>query len=153
MAHFSKAKSKWIYNIKSKLEKKSPKGFKSINLKLDELLFDSKSEMNAYVKLRLQEKQGLISNLRLQVPFLLTPKTSWYNSVKQKKEAVREMNYIADFTFTRDSQNIIMDCKGWSKKVNKKTGKETWTVFVDDVYKVKKKLMLMMYPEYLFEEI
>lgn len=147
MANFRFAPKKVIYNTKTKFDRPAPKKFKSVDLKPTELLFDSKSEFEAYITLLKQEKEGAISNLQLQVPFLLVPKTTWYNNIKQKKEAVREMNYIADFVFERGGKKIICDCKGWKLKKGK------WTVYVDDVYKIKKKLMLLMYKEYLFEEL
>lgn len=154
MANFHKAKKRIIYNTKTGQLKDCPKGYKATSLSKDSLLFDSKSEHQIYLRLKEQEKLGIISNLQLQVTFNLLDKTTWYNNVKQKNEAIRPVTYIADFVFNRGQDKVICDCKGWILKKDKKTGKEKWNVFIDDIYKLKKKMMLALYtPEYIFEEL
>lgn len=147
MPNFRNAIKKVIFNTLSKKSRSCPKGFKKNELTANELLFDSASEFAAYIKLKEQEKAGIISNLQLQITYLLVPKTRWFNNVTQKEVAVRSSSYIADFVFTRDGKEIICDCKGW------KLVKGKWTVYIDDIYKIKKKLMLLMYPQYTFEEL
>ena len=67
------------------------------------------------------------------------------------------MGYRADFTFDRTLSNgqiqqVVLDCKGWKLKRDKTTGKETYSVYTDDVYQIKKKIFLEKYPQYIFEE-
>ena len=84
------------------------------------ITFDSKREAQVYLVLRDQEKKGLISDLRLQVPFELIPKQ------KIGRETLRAVSYIADFTYRNsDGQLVVVDAKGCRT----------------DVYKLKKKLM------------
>lgn len=115
-------------------------------------VFDSKSEYDTYLKLKQLEKEKKISNLKTQVPFLLIPATKWYNNIKGKWETVRKTEYICDFVFERNGQKVALDAKGWALRKNKKTGKVSWSAYTDDVYKLKKKLFLQLYPEYIFEE-
>jgi hypothetical protein len=115
-------------------------------------VFDSKSEYDTYILLKQLQKQKKISNLKLQVPFLLIPGTKWYNNVKEKWEIVRKTEYICDFVFERDGQKVALDAKGWALRKDRKTGKTSWKAYTDDVYKIKKKLFLQLYPEYIFEE-
>lgn len=154
MPNFRHAKKRYIYNTKFKSYNETPKGFKSKGLNSKEILFDSRAELIAYLALKKQESLGLIQSLRLQVPFPLLPKRIWLNNVTGKKDIIRDLTYIADFVFERNGVKVICDCKGWVLKKNKKTEKSKWTVFVDDIYKIKKKLVLSMYtPEYQFEEM
>jgi hypothetical protein len=124
------------------------KKFKEKNPNL--LIFDSKSEYTRYKELKELEKDGLIQDLQLQVKFELLPSTKWYNNVLKKQTIVRETTYIADFVYTENGKNIVEDCKGW--KQAKKNGVLKWTVFTDDVYKLKKKILLNRYPDIIFKE-
>lgn len=130
--------------------------WKEANLGLS--IFDSKSEYQAYLTLRDQEAKGLIQNLQQQVYFPLIPATKWFNNITNKNITIREMGYRADFTFTRvlpdsTTQDVVLDCKGWKLKKDKTTGKETYSVYTDDIYQIKKKIFLNKYPQYLFEEM
>ena len=78
--------------------------------------FDSKRECERYILLRSWEQQGVISNLRLQVPFELN-----VNGQKICK-------YIADFTYQRNGRQIVEDVKGEATRIL-------------PVYRLKKKLM------------
>lgn len=105
---------------------------------LDGIEFDSKKEMRRYSELKLLERAGEISDLKIQVPFLLLPDqyepstevyTRGENKGKLKKGKLLEKacSYIADFTYTdRGGNYIVEDVKG-------KRTKE---------YIIKKKLML-----------
>lgn len=66
--------------------------------------FASTSEANRWAALRLQEKAGLISGLRRQVPFPLM--TIAPNGL-QVKVAV----YIADYVYVRDGVEVVEDRK------------------------------------------
>lgn len=124
----------------------------------DLLIFDSKSEYETYLILKDQEERKLIYNLKTQVYFPLVPATKWFNNVTQKNVTIRELGYRADFTFTRvlpewNKEEVVLDCKGWKLKRDKATGKETYSVYTDDIYQIKKKLFLHKYPQYVFEEM
>ena len=94
--------------------------------------FDSTKEAVRYLELREMVKKGLISDLRLQVPFVLLP-AIWEDRIerlKTKEKTVRKciqepVTYIADFVYVKDGQRIVEDAKG----------------FKTEVYKIKKKMM------------
>jgi hypothetical protein len=151
MARFSHSTQKYDQN-----GNKIPKGrnglkqFTKDNPEL--IVLDSKSEYELYVEFIEKEKNGEIQNLVCKNPFPLIPKTTWWNNIKERKDIIRELTYISDFTFTRDGKEICVDCKGWKYRMEKKSGKEKWQVYYDDIYKLKKKLFLWLYPQYIFEE-
>lgn len=91
--------------------------------------FDSKKERNYYIKLKLLEEKGIISNLKLQVKFELQP------SFKFNGKTIRSINYIADFTYIQDNKLHIVDTKGVRT----------------EVYRIKKKMM--QYKGYEIEEV
>lgn len=84
------------------------------------IAFDSAHEAERYVVLRALERQGVISNLRLQVPFELIPK------LQLNGRTVRATKYIADFVYLRGGEEVVEDAKGVRTAV----------------YQLKKKLML-----------
>ena len=96
---------------------------------VDGFTFDSKKEAKRYLELKQMEKDGLIHNLQLQVPFVLIP--SFGIIVDGKKRKRRKMEYIADFVYYINNTRIVEDVKG------RKT----------EVYKIKKKIF-----EYKFKE-
>lgn len=108
---------------------------------LDGIEFDSKKEMRRYSELKLLERAGEISDLKIQVPFLLLPdqyepSTEVYTRGAHKGESKKgkllekSVQYIADFTYhDRGDNYIVEDVKG-------KRTKE---------YIIKKKLMLYFY--------
>lgn len=73
--------------------------------------FDSKKERMRYQELLLLEKAGKIQGLTRQVRFELIP--SQYDG---KKCVERACNYIADFTYWKDGEFIVEDCKGFRTK-------------------------------------
>ena len=91
--------------------------------------FDSQKERNYYIKLKLLEEKGIISNLKLQVKFELQP------SFKFNGKTIRSINYIADFTYIQDNKLHIVDTKGVRT----------------EVYKIKKKMM--QYKGYEIEDV
>lgn len=64
------------------------------------LTFDSRLEARRYGELSLLERQGLITDLRLQVPYALVVNDILIG------------NYIADFVYEEEGQVIVEDCKG-----------------------------------------
>lgn len=70
--------------------------YKNIRCEVDGIRFDSRKEANHYCELKLLEKAGAITDLKLQVKFTL------HAGIK----------YIADFTYTENGKTIIEDVKG-----------------------------------------
>jgi hypothetical protein len=95
----------------------------AIKTKVDGILFHSKKEAERYIDLKYQEKQGLISNLELQWPFVLA-----VNDLKICK-------YVADFVYTRNRLTVVEDVKG----------------VLTAVFKLKWKLLGILYPELTLE--
>lgn len=86
---------------------------------VDGISFDSKKEAGRYRELKMLERTGVISDLRLQVPFELIP----------KQNGERACLYKADFVYIKDGKMVVEDTKG----------------IKTDVYKIKRKLMLYRY--------
>ena len=81
--------------------KKSKYG--AVKTEVDGIKFDSKHEAKRYQELRLLEQAGEITNLCLQVPFELIPKSKYGMPIR----------YIADFTYNDgNGQPIVEDAKG-----------------------------------------
>lgn len=92
---------------------------------IDGITFDSKKEALHYCELMEMEEQGLIHNLRLQVPYELVPVQR-----EGKKVVERALTYKADFVYeTCTGKTVVEDVKG------KKT----------ELYIAKRKLMLWKY--------
>ena len=157
MARFTSTTTKY-----DQFGRKLPKGVQGIMAHKEEfgdiLIFDSKSEYETYLYLlELLEKKEIF-NLVPKVKFELVTGTRWWNNIKEKFEIIRSMDYIADFVFERNGptglpEKVCLDCKGWRQKKDKKTGKTSWDCYYDDIYKIKKKIFLSKFPEYIFEEI
>lgn len=113
-------------------------------VKIDGIWFDSKKEGNHYLYLKQLRDQGRISNLRMQVPFVLLP------PVYAEKEIVKELKkgpkvctkkfcvqrkteYYADFVYTDNAtgKDVVVDVK--SKATAAK-----------EAYRLKKKMMLAL---------
>lgn len=96
------------------IHKKNKYGARKITIPSGEK-FDSLSEANRWLELKLLEKAGKISDLKRQVSFELIP----------KQDGERACTYVADFTYYENGKYVVEDCKG----------------FKTDVYRIKKKLM------------
>lgn len=70
--------------------------------------FDSQGECGRWNTLRLLERQGTISNLRRQVRMDLMAA----REIDGRTVAVKVGQYVADFTYTRDGEDVIEDFKG-----------------------------------------
>lgn len=96
--------------------------YHAVKTTVDGITFDSKHEADRYIILRDKQKRGEISDLRLQVPFLLLP--AQYKTVsriskktgkplpERQKLVERECNYIADFVYVQDGETVVEDAKG-----------------------------------------
>lgn len=124
------------------MNKRSGQKYFSKKVIIDGISFDSKKESNRYLVLKNQERQGLIFDLQLQVPFVLipaqyetvteyTPKTHKEKTVKKLLE--RKLVYVADFVYSRNGEIVVEDVKGYKNS----------TAYA--VYVIKRKLMLYVH--------
>ena len=102
-------------NVRSKYHNKKVKGF------------DSAKEWRRNQELETLQRAGEISELNRQVPFTLMPSyTISDETTKQGFRTIREIRYIADFTYRlKNGKRIIEDVKGMQT----------------DVFKIKRKLL------------
>lgn len=117
--------SKETYNklINNSIDVKQSK-YHNKKVYYDGHLFDSQKEKSWYIKFKLMEQSGVISDLKLQVKYELI------KTFKLEDKTYRSTNYIADFTYkTKDGKLHVIDVKG----------------IRTDVYKLKKKLMAWKY--------
>lgn len=98
--------------------------YRNRKILIDNHRFDSELEAKRYCQLKLLQRAKQISNLRLQVPFLLQ------ESFKKNGKTHREINYIADFVYEENGQTIVEDTKGMKT----------------ETFKIKQKLFEYKYP-------
>lgn len=100
--------------------------YHSRKIRIENIVFDSQKEAQRYCELKLLEKKGEISQLRLQVPFELIPA-----EVGADKKKLRAAVYLADFVYltVKDRVQHVEDVKGVKTAV----------------YKLKKRLMWHLY--------
>lgn len=80
--------------------------YRAIKTCIDGIMFDSKKEANRYCELCLMERAGVITDLQLQVPFVLVEKSKYG----------REIKYVADFTYIENEKYIVEDVKSSATK-------------------------------------
>lgn len=102
----------------------------------DGIVFDSVREANRWTELRLLERAGAISGLRRQVKYILIPAqrepdtAGKRGGVKKGKLLEKEVSYYADFVYEDETgKTVVEDVKGVRT----------------EVYKIKRKLMLLNY--------
>lgn len=101
------------------------------------ITFDSQKEARRFIDLRELQRQGIISDLELQKPYLLIPQhrepdvVGPRGGVRKGRVITTACYYYADFVYTdeRTGERIVEDCKGMRT----------------EVYKLKKK---MLYDKY-----
>ena len=110
---------------------------------IDGITFDSRKEANRYCELKLLEKGGIISDLRLQAEFELIPAQYEPDTVtitKTGKEKIvkgkcieRKCSYLADFVYTdnKTGETVVEDTKSPATRTKE--------------YIIKRKLMLYKY--------
>lgn len=88
---------------------------------VDGILFASLKEARRYQELVLEQRAGIISDLKTQVAFELIP----------KQDGERAVKYIADFVYVdkETGRQVVEDTKGYRT----------------DVFKIKRKLMLYVH--------
>ena len=106
----------------SMAKRKSKYGNKKVTY--DGMKFDSEKEMYRYIRLKSMQEEGLISDLRMQVPFEIIPAVYEEETIQLKtkvktitKCVQRAAYYVADFVYKdQDGNEIILDTKGYRTK-------------------------------------
>lgn len=106
----------------------------------DGQVFDSKAEMITYHNLQLVQRAGLIKDLQRQVKFILQEEF-----ISRQHGDIRAINYIADFMYLNNGYHskylygtrCVVDVKG----------------HLTVEYRIKKKMFLYKYGDYLFFEV
>ena len=100
--------------------------YRNKKVNVDGIWFDSQREARRYGELKLLQRGGYISDLRLQVPYELLPNQKDIDG----KVIERKVRYIADFVYTdKDGREVVEDAKGMRT----------------EVYRLKRKLLLDRY--------
>jgi hypothetical protein len=99
--------------------------YRNKKIVVDNIEFDSNLEATRYRQLKLLQRAKQISNLRLQVPFLLQ------EGFKKNGTTHRKIEYIADFVYEENGQTVVEDIKGMKT----------------ETFKIKQKLFEYKYPE------
>lgn len=107
------------------------------SVEYDGIKFDSQKEALRYKELRFLISEGIITDLRRQVKFILIPTqrepstVGKRGAIKQGRLLEKECSYIADFVYTvvETGETVVEDAKGFRTKE----------------YAIKKKLMLFVY--------
>ena len=99
--------------------------YRNRKITIDGITFDSVKEGRRYQELKLLEKAGYVSDIRLQVPFGLLPSQKVDGKVVERK-----VSYVADFVYLdQDGKQVVEVVKGVKT----------------DVYRLKRKLMLFIH--------
>jgi hypothetical protein len=86
--------------------------YHNVKVEVDGIKFDSGREAKRYKALKELQRLGVVSELRLQVPYELCP-AQYVLGFNSKQICVRRsMKYIADFVYIRDGVEIVNDSKG-----------------------------------------
>lgn len=89
--------------VETSLKQTKNSKYGAVKTEIDGIVFDSKHEASRYKELHLLERAGEITNLRLQVPFELIPKSKYGMPIR----------YIADFVYNDLNGSLIVeDAKG-----------------------------------------
>lgn len=98
---------------------------------IDGIMFDSKKEAQRYSELKLLIHAGQISDLELQVPFILQ------DAFRKDGVHYPAIKYIADFVYRENGRMVVEDTKGYRTKE----------------YRIKKKLFEKRYPDLTITEV
>lgn len=117
--------------------------YKNTKIEYDGFTFDSKKEYRRYLYLKDLQQDGEISELEMQVPYILIPaqyeestevykKGARAGQKKQGKCIEKEVKYLADFRYRdKDGNLIVEDAKSPITRTPQ--------------YVIKRKLMLKLY--------
>ena len=112
------------YKVKPKRSK-----YANVKVELDGYTFDSKGEAARYEELRLLERAGEISSLRIHTRWELQP--GWRDEDGKKWRAI---TYESDFDYVEGDKFVVEDFKGVKTQV----------------FKLKAKMFRYTYPEFIF---
>lgn len=126
-----------MYYPRNYFSRSTKNKYNARSVEYDGLKFDSQKEALRYKELSFMLSEGIITDLRRQVKYLLIPTQREPDTigarggVKQGKLLERECSYIADFVYTvvETGETVVEDTKGFKTKE----------------YAIKKKLMLFVY--------
>ena len=97
--------------------------YRNKKVEYEGLVFDSIKEKKRYCELQLLQRQGVISDLRLQVAYELLPAIYEEITIQlktktktQRKLVQRATTYVADFVYVKDGKTIVEDTKGFRTK-------------------------------------
>lgn len=100
------------------------KKYNNKNVIYDNIKFDSTKEGKRYLVLKQAERDGIISDLELQVKFELIPpiKEEYIKHLKTKDKVITRtlqlpITYICDFRYIKDSNIVIEDVKASPKMI------------------------------------
>ena len=82
--------------------------YHSRKVTLDGITFDSQREANRYAELKMLERAGCISNLRLQVKYAIVEPHK-----REDGTTERGAFYIADFAYFGGEKEVVEDAKGY----------------------------------------
>ncbi|MDR8398257.1 DUF1064 domain-containing protein [Paraburkholderia sp. USG1] len=93
---------------------KKPAKYRNTKCEHEGIKFDSQRERSHWFHLIQQQAAGEISDLRLQVAFVLTER-------KQRDDGTweRASKYVADFTYVRDGKLVVEDVKSEATRKNR----------------------------------
>lgn len=77
----------------------------NVKVEVDSIIFDSKREAGHYLRLKMLERVGAITDLKLQPVFVLAP------AVVLNGRKKSELRYRADFSYIEKGQYVIVDAK------------------------------------------
>lgn len=121
--------------VKEKLDIEDRKHkYNAEKTEVDGIKFDSAKEARHYADLKLLERAGVISDLKLQPRFLLQ-EGFIYNKRKERK-----IEYVADFQYVKDGRTVVEDVKSEATRT--------------PLYMLKRKLFLYKYgKDVVFREV
>jgi hypothetical protein len=105
--------------------------YNAVTTVIDGIKFASGAEAQRYCELKLLQKAGEISGLKVHPRILLQP------AFKHDGKTERKIEYEADFKYIKNGERIVEDVKG----------------FATEVYKLKRKLLLYLYPQINFIQL
>ena len=91
---------------------KKPSKYGNKKAELDGIVFDSEHEKEVYAELKIKEKAGEITDLKIQPAFELIPAIRKPDGTLQ-----RAVLYKADFSYMKGEKLHVIDAKGYRTKV------------------------------------
>jgi hypothetical protein len=82
--------------------------YRNVPTTMDGTRFDSTKEAARWAELQLLQRQGLISHLERQVPYVLAPSVKFQGAAR----AQPPLRLVVDFRYQQDGRLVLEDCKG-----------------------------------------